>query len=250
MQRAHQRAHGQPPLGDLVDAEAHHHRLAGVGQQADDHIDPDLRPGFGKFRVGGLFVILLQRLQVFPLDVVDLDGRIPVDQVADHDVELFQRHRIEVCPLFQRLPLYGRGNDGTDSGNDDDHGQIAVDVQQRDHAGDQHQNAVCQLQARDIEAVHQHLDLIVQRGDIVLPLLLLKFPGRHMDDVRHDLFLEAEQLAVSVFARAELPRRLKQEDAQNADEIADEHTACVACTRLHRIDGVLEIDRLERGADS
>ena len=98
--------------------------FAGVGQQADDHIDPDLRLGFGKFRVGGLFVILLQRLQVFLLDVVDLDGRIPVDQVADYDVELFQRHRIEVCPLFQRLPLHGRGDDGTHGGNDDDHGQI------------------------------------------------------------------------------------------------------------------------------
>lgn len=98
--------------------------FAGVGQQADDHIDPDLRLGFGKFRVGGVLVILLQRLQVLPLDVVDLDGRIPVDQVADHDVELFQRHRIEVCPLFQRLPLHGRGDDGTHGGNDDDHGQI------------------------------------------------------------------------------------------------------------------------------
>lgn len=98
--------------------------FAGVGQQADDHIDPDLRLGFGKFRVGGVLVILLQRLQVLPLDVVDLDGRIPVDQVADHDVELFQRHRIEVCPLFQRLPLHGRGDDGTHGGNDDDPGQI------------------------------------------------------------------------------------------------------------------------------
>lgn len=98
--------------------------FAGVGQQADDHIDPDLRLGFGKFRVGGVLVILLQRLQVLPLDVVDLDGRIPVDQVADHDVELFQRQRIEVCPLFQRLPLLGRGDDGTHGGNDDDHGQI------------------------------------------------------------------------------------------------------------------------------
>ena len=90
--------------------------FAGVGQQADDHIDPDLRLGFGKFRVGGVLVILLQRLQVLPLDVVDLDGRIPVDQVADYDVELFQRHRIEVCPLFQRLPLLGRGDDGTHGG--------------------------------------------------------------------------------------------------------------------------------------
>ena len=98
--------------------------FAGVGQQADDHIDPDLRLGFGKFHVGGVLVILLQRLQVLPLDVVDLDGRTPVDQVADHDVELFQRHRIEVCPLFQRLPLLGRGDDGTHGGNDDDHGQI------------------------------------------------------------------------------------------------------------------------------
>ena len=98
--------------------------FAGVGQQADDHIDPDLRLGFGKFRVGCVLVILLQRLQVLPLDVVDLDGRIPVDQVADYDVELFQRHRIEVCPLFQRLPLHGRGDDGTHGGNDDDHGQI------------------------------------------------------------------------------------------------------------------------------
>ncbi len=98
--------------------------FAGVGQQADDHIDPDLRLGFGKFRVGGVLVILLQRLQVLPLGVVDLDGRIPVDQVADYDVELFQRHRIEVCPLFQRLPLLGRGDDGTHGGNDDDHGQI------------------------------------------------------------------------------------------------------------------------------
>ena len=98
--------------------------FAGVGQQADDHIDPDLRLGFGKFRVGCVLVILLQRLQVLPLDVVDLDGRIPVDQVADHDVELFRRHRIEVCPLFQRLPLLGRGDDGTHGGNDDDHGQI------------------------------------------------------------------------------------------------------------------------------
>lgn len=87
--------------------------FAGVGQQADDHIDPDLRLGFGKFRVGCVLVILLQRLQVLPLDVVDLDGRIPVDQVADHDVE-----------LFQRLPLHGRGDDGTHGGNDDDHGQI------------------------------------------------------------------------------------------------------------------------------
>ena len=87
--------------------------FAGVGQQADDHIDPDLRLGFGKFRVGGVLVILLQRLQVLPLDVVGLDGRIPVDQVADHDVE-----------LFQRLPLHGRGDDGTHGGNDDDHGQI------------------------------------------------------------------------------------------------------------------------------
>lgn len=87
--------------------------FAGVGQQADDHIDPDLRLGFGKFRVGGVLVILLQRLQVLPLDVVDLDGRIPVDQVADHDVE-----------LFQRLPLHGRGDDGTHGGNDDDPGQI------------------------------------------------------------------------------------------------------------------------------
>ena len=84
-----------------------------AGQQADDHIDPDLRLGFGKFRVGGVLVILLQRLQVLPLDVVDLDGRTPVDQVADHDVE-----------LFQRLPLHGRGDDGTHGGNDDDHGQI------------------------------------------------------------------------------------------------------------------------------
>lgn len=98
--------------------------FAGVGQQADDHIDPDLRLGFGKFRVGGVLVILLQRLQVLPLDVVGLDGRTPVDQVADHDVELFQRQRIEVCPLFQRLPLHGRGDDGTHGGNDDDHGQI------------------------------------------------------------------------------------------------------------------------------
>ena len=87
--------------------------FAGVGQQADDHIDPDLRLGFGKFRVGGVLVILLQRLRVLPLDVVDLDGRIPVDQVADHDVE-----------LFQRLPLHGRGDDGTHGGNDDDPGQI------------------------------------------------------------------------------------------------------------------------------
>lgn len=87
--------------------------FAGIGQQADDHIDPDLRLGFGKFRVGCVLVILLQRLQVLPLDVVDLDGRIPVDQVADHDVE-----------LFQRLPLHGRGDDGTHGGNDDDHGQI------------------------------------------------------------------------------------------------------------------------------
>lgn len=87
--------------------------FAGVGQQADDHIDPDLRLGFGKFRVGCVLVILLQRLQVLPLGVVDLDGRIPVDQVADHDVE-----------LFQRLPLHGRGDDGTHGGNDDDHGQI------------------------------------------------------------------------------------------------------------------------------
>ena len=87
--------------------------FTGVGQQADDHIDPDLRLGFGKFRVGGVLVILLQRLQVLPLDVVDLDGRIPVDQVADHDVE-----------LFQRLPLHGRGDDGTHGGNDDDPGQI------------------------------------------------------------------------------------------------------------------------------
>ena len=141
--------------------------FAGVGQQADDHIDPDLRLGFGKFRVGGVLVILLQRLQVLPLDVVDLDGRIPVDQVADHDVELFQRHRIEVCPLFQRLPLHGRGDDGTHGGNDDDHCQIAVDVQQCDHTGDQYQDAVGQLQAGDIVAVHQHLDLIVQCGDIV-----------------------------------------------------------------------------------
>lgn len=158
----------------------------------------------GKLCVGGFLVVLLQRLQIFPLYVVYLDGGVPVDQIADHDIELFQGHRIEIGPFFQRLPLHGGGHNGTHGGNDDNDGQIAVDIQQCDHTGDQYQDAVGQFQAGDIVAVHQHLDLIVQRGDIVLPLLLLELPGRHINNMRHDLPLEAEQSAVPIFPRAEL----------------------------------------------
>ena len=68
-----------------------------------------------------------------------------MDQVADHNVELFERHRVEVRPLFQRLPLHRRRDDRAQGGNDDDERKRAVDIQQRDHAGDQHQNAVREL---------------------------------------------------------------------------------------------------------
>ena len=172
-----------------------------------------------------------------------------MDQVADHDVELFERHRVEVRPLFQRLTLHCRRDDRANGGNDDDQGKRAVDIQQRDHAGDQHQNAVHKLQTGNIVAVHQHLDLVVQRGDIVLPLLLLKFPGRHMDDMRHDLLFEAEQDAVSVFARAELPHRFKEHDPQNARNVEAKQRQRAVRARLDRVDGILEIDRFKRGAD-
>ena len=99
--------------------------------------------------------------------------------------------------------------------------------------------------AGDIIAVHQHLDLIVQRGDIVLSLLFLKLPGRHIDNMRHDLPLEAEQSAVPIFPRAELPGRLKQQDAQDAGHIAQKHGKCAACSHIHRINGILKIDRLQ-----
>ena len=68
-----------------------------------------------------------------------------MDQVADHDVELFERHRVEVRPLFQRFSLHRRRDDRAEGRNDDDQGKSAVDIQQRDHAGDQHQNAVREL---------------------------------------------------------------------------------------------------------
>ena len=245
MQRTHQSAHGQPPLGDLVNAESHHHGLADIGQQADDHIHPNFCFRLGKLCVGGFLVILFQRLQVFPLYVVYLDGGVPVDQIADHDIELFQGHRIEIGPFFQCLPLHGGGHNGAHGGNNDDHRQIAVDVQQCDHTGDQYQNAVGQFQAGDIIAVHQHLDLIVQRGDIVLSLLFPEFPGRHINNMRHDLPLEAEQSAVPIFPRAELPGRLKQQDAQNAGHIAQKHGKCAVCACVHRINGILKIDRLQ-----
>ena len=61
LQRADQRADGQAPPGDLINAEADHHRLACVGEQADDHVDADLRLGLGKFRLGGALVVALQR---------------------------------------------------------------------------------------------------------------------------------------------------------------------------------------------
>ena len=172
-----------------------------------------------------------------------------MDQIADHDVELFERHRVEVRPLFQRLPLHRRRDDRANGGNDDDQSKRAVDIQQRDHTGDQHQNAVRELQACDIVTVHQHLDLVVQRGDIVLPLLLLKFPGRHMDDMRHDLLFEAEQDAVSVFARAELPHRFKEHDPQNARNVEAKQRQRAVRARLDRVDGILEIDWFKRSAD-
>ena len=115
--------------------------------------------------------------------------------------------------------------------------------------GDQYQNAVGQFQAGDIIAVHQHLDLIVQRGDIVLSLLFLEFPGRHINNMRHDLPLETEQPAVPIFPRAELPGRLKQKDSQDAGSIAQKHGKCAACARIHRINGILKIDRFQRGAN-
>ena len=172
-----------------------------------------------------------------------------MDQVADHDVHLFERHRVEVRPLFQRLSLHRRRDDRANGGNDDDQSKRAVDIQQRDHAGNQHQNAVRELQACDIVTVHQHLDLVVQRGDIVLPLLLLKFPGRHMDDMRHDLLFEAEQDAVSVFARAELPHRFKEHDPQNARNVEAKQRQRAVRARLDRVDGILEIDWFKRSAD-
>ena len=147
--------------------------------------------------------------------------------------------------FFQCLPLHGGGHNGTHGGNDDNHRQIAVDIQQGDHTGDQYQNTVSQFQTGDIIAVHQHLDLIVQRGDIVLSLLLLKLPGRHINDMRHDLPLEAEQSAVPIFPRAELPGRLEQKDAQDAGHIAQKHRKCAVCSRIYRINGILEIDRLQ-----
>ena len=61
LQRADQRADGQAPPGDLINAEADHHRFARVGEQADDHVDADFGLGLGEFRLGGALVVALQR---------------------------------------------------------------------------------------------------------------------------------------------------------------------------------------------
>ena len=67
--------------------------------------------------------------------------------------------------------------------------------------------------------------------------------------MRHDLLFEAEQDAVSVFARAELAHRFKEHDAKNACDVEAKQRQRAVRARLDRVDGILEIDRFKRSAD-